>query len=177
MMYSEPICCAFTYDIYGWGTLHTRTAVGVVCDWPDLRNIFSRQGPPCQAINARHFRTISKLGPKLFAISLANLKVFYHDGYQWRQYRTARHVRLGTLEDFTELLHDEDNTDNDEDWSQDDNDGKDRDDDPGRQSKDSTSTNNSTYQINQAILYYCLLRMLLILELENVFLQCQSFIR
>lgn len=179
-MCSEPICCEFTYDRFGyWGMTHKCTAVGVVCTWPELRKTFSRQGSSCPALNALHFRTISKLGPKLFAVSLANLKVFYNDGYRWHQYRTARQVRLGMLKDFTELLLNDNDDDGDgkEDWSEDESDGKDPDDDLGRQAKDLSSKNDSIYEINPAILYFCLLRILLIIELQNSLIQCQSFLR
>jgi hypothetical protein len=174
-MTSKATCCVFTYESdRDWGV--TRTALGIACSWAILCNEFHRQGPPCPATNVIHFRTISILGPKLFAVNLNNLKVFYHDGSQWHQYQSARNVRLGTLEDFMEFFYEGDN--NNDDWSQEDNGGKDRDDDdePGRQAKDLHSYNNSTYQMNQSILYYSLLRMFLFIQLQIYLTQYQSFI-
>jgi len=173
-MVSELPCCAFTYDSdRDWGV--TRTALGIACSWVDLCIEFYRQGPPCPVKNVIHFKTISKVGPKLFAVKLDNLKVFYHDGFQWHQYQSARNVRLGKLEDFTEFFYD-DHDNNNDDWSQQDHDGKDRDDEPGRQVKDLSLTDNSTHRINQAILHYCLLQMLLFIQIQIYIIQCQSFI-
>jgi hypothetical protein len=175
-MVSEPSCCAFTYESdRDWGV--TRTALGIARAWPDLRKEFFRQGPPCPGRNVLHLRTISIVGPKLFAVNLNNLKVFYHDGYQWHQYESARNVRFGKLKDFREFFYDFDADANDDDWSQEDNNGKDQDDDEiGREVKDLYLINNSTNKINQAIVYYCLLRMLLFIQLQVYLIQCQSFI-
>jgi hypothetical protein len=177
-MTSEPPCCAFTYESdRDFGV--TRTALGIARSWPDQCNEFFRQGPPCPATNVIHFRTISLLGPKLFAISLDNLKVFYHDGYEWHQYESARNVRLGKLKDFREFFYDEDHEDpNNDDLSHPDNDGNDRDDDNlGRQVKDSYLIDNSAYQMNQAIVYYCLLKMIVFIRIQIYLVQYQSFIR
>jgi hypothetical protein len=175
-MSSEPPCCAFTYESdrdYGV----TRTALGIACSWPDLRKEFFRQGPPCPGRNVLHLRTISIVGPKLFAVNLDNLSVFYNDGYQWHQYESARNVRFGKLKDFREFFYDLDDDTNNDDWSQQDNDGKDQDDDqPGQEVKDFHLIDNSTYRINQAILYYCLLRMLLFIQSQVYLIKYQSFI-
>ena len=176
-MSSEPPCCVFTYEsIQDWEV--TRTAVGVACSWPDLQNRFARQGPPCPVTNGLHFRTISRLGPKLFAVDLFNLGVFYHDGYRWHQYQSARDVRFGKLEDFKTLVDGgDDDTDHNEDQSQEDNNGKDRDDDLGRQTKDSSLKNHSTCQLDRNIVYFCLLQIVLIIQLQNTLIQYPSFTR
>jgi hypothetical protein len=162
----------FTYDRHE-DLVVTRTALGIVYSWAELSIEFDRQGPACPAINVLHFKTISPLGPKLFAVSLDTLNVFYHHDDQWHQYRTARNVRLGTLDDLMKFFNNDDDND-DEDLSHEDNDGKDKDDYPGRQVKDSTSNNYSKYQINHAIVYNLLLQFFLFIRLQYYLIQYQS---
>lgn len=175
-MSSEPPCCAFTYDsIQDMGM--TRTAVGIGCSWLKLKKRFSRYGPPCPGTNVQHYQTISLLGPKLFAVDLSNFKVFYHNGRQWCQYQSARNVRFGRLEDFQMLLEKDDDVHNNDDDSHDDNDGKDRDDGPGQDTKDSSSNKNSTSRLDQTILYfYCLGILLLVSQCRNALLQYSPMI-
>ncbi|CAF0981809.1 unnamed protein product [Rotaria sordida] len=159
--------CVFTYDTRGGE--ETRTTYGNGCSWSDLCIKFDREGPPCPASNVIHFKTISRLGPKLFAVSFDTFKVFYHANGQWHQYQSARNVRLFSLQDLMKfLINDDDDTD--EDLSQEDNDGKDRDEDePSRQANDSHTQNDSRHHINQAILYYCLFWILPIVHLHTYY--------
>lgn len=171
----NPLCCEFTYDsVRDWGV--TRTARGVECSWTDLSRKFFLQGPQCSAIDARHFRTISVLGPKLFAASLANFQIFYHDGHQWHQYESARGVRFGGLKDFRDSFHDDDTDDYD--FSQQESDENNRDNDGGdhgQQAKDSGSSGNSTNQVDPAILHYYVLRILLLVRLHIYLIPNQLF--
>jgi hypothetical protein len=162
----------FTYDsAQDLGV--TRTAIGILHSWAELSVEFDRQGPACPAINVLHFKTISPLGPKLFAVSLDTFNVFYHLDDQWHQYQSARNVRLGTLEDLIKFFNNDDDNDN-EDSSHEDNDGNDQDDYHSRQVKDSTSNNYSKYQINHALVYNLLLQMFLFIRLQFYRNQYQS---
>ncbi len=72
-MVSELPCCAFMYESYQDANV-THNVLGIACSWPSLCNEFYRQGPPCPGRNIIHFKTISQVGPKLFAADLDNLK-------------------------------------------------------------------------------------------------------
>jgi hypothetical protein len=176
MVSRPPSRGIFTYDsIRDWEV--TRTAWGIKRSWADLCTEFDRQGPPCPAKDAVHFKRTSIVGPELFAISCDALKVFYHDEGEWHQYQSAREIRLGTRDELMEFFLNDDDDDN-EDWSQEDNDGKDRDDDePSRESKETHSNNDSKYPINRTILANRLLQMVLLVQLQFRLIQYQSWIR
>ncbi|CAF3025823.1 unnamed protein product [Rotaria sp. Silwood2] len=144
--------------------------------WLNLCIEFHRQGPPCPVSNVIHFKTISTLGPKLFAVSLDTLQVFYHENDQWHQYQSARNIQIGILIDLMKAFsNDHDYTDDD--LSREDNGGEDRDEDgQDQQAKDSHANNDLKYQINQAILYYCLFQMLVSIHLHIYIIQQQPFI-
>ncbi len=90
--------CQFSYI-----SLKTRlltTAVGIERSWDHLKQEFDRSGPGIPG--ATYYKTISLLGPQLFAV-LNEKQVFYHDGGQWYPYNTAHDIKCGktntTIED------------------------------------------------------------------------------
>lgn len=173
MVTLNTYCCMFTYENRSEITC---TALGLVYSWSNLCVEYNRIGPQCPTSNAVHFKTISTLGPKLFAVSIDTLKVFYHENSQWHQYESARNVRLGTLKELMRFFNNDDDNE-DDDLSQKDNQGKDLDkSEYSRQVKDSHSTNDFQYQINQAILYHLLYQMMGPILLSFYIIQSQSFI-
>ena len=88
---SDDTC---TYSYVAEKDSQPKIATGIERRWLDLKIECSRQGEGLPG--AKYYKTISAQGPELFAVK-PDQTVWYHDENKWKQYRTAKDVKYGTI--------------------------------------------------------------------------------